>query len=223
MSAQSQDPPPASVPRPLTAADPTLTPPKTQRRPLLIALSIVLIAVGALLAAYLTTVVGNTVPVVAVRTDVPRGAVIERGDLVEARINPDPALVTVPFFQVGTLVGRRAAADLHAGGLVSPTSITDTVTPAAGQTLVGVALTRAQLPTRPLQAGDQVRIVYTPRSQDPLPTKKVPTIKATVVSTADIADGTQVVVDLTIPTATAENLAALAATGRVALIVDGTL
>ena len=213
--------PPASTP--LAAANPALTPPRTQRRPLLIALCVLLVAIGSLGAGYLVTAVGNTTGVVAVRTDVARGAVIQRDDLVEARINPDPNLSTVPSAQLASLVGRRAAVDLHAGGLVSPQSVTDTVTPAAGQTLVGVALTRAQLPTQALKAGDRVRIVFTPHAQDPAPTKPPPSVTATVVNPpAVIEDSPQVVVDVTIDQAAAPNLAALVATGRVALLLDGT-
>lgn len=194
-----------------------------QRRPLLWALAIVLIAVGALVAGYLVTVVGNTTGVVAVRTDVARGAVIQRDDLVEARINPDPNLSTVPTSQIDSLVGRRAAVDLHAGGLVSPQSITDTVIPASGQALVGVALTRAQLPTQALKAGDRVQIVFTPRAQDPAPAKAPAFVPATVVNPpAGIEDSPQVVVDVTIDQAAAPNLAAVVATGRVALVLDGT-
>lgn len=208
---------------PFTTANPGLTPPRTQRRPLLIALAIVLVAVGALVAGYLVTVVGNTTGVVAVRTDVARGAIIQRDDLVEARINPDPNLSTVPSSQMASLVGRRAAVDLHAGGLVSPESVTDTVIPAAGQTLVGVALTRAQLPTQALKAGDRVRIVFTPRAQDPAPVKPPTSVPATIVNPpAGIEDSPQVVVDVTIDQASAPNLAAVVATGRVALVLDGT-
>lgn len=218
-------PPPAQPPgpAPFATANPALTPPKTQRRPLLIALAVLLITVGALVAGYLVTVTGNTSEVVAVRANVARGAVIQRDDLVEARINPDPNLTTVPASQIDSLVGRRAAVDLQAGGLVSPQSVTDAVLPAAGQALVGVALTRAQLPTQALKAGDRVRIVFTPRAQDPAPAKPPTAVQATVVNPpAAIEDSPQVVVDVTIDQAAAPNLAAVVATGRVVLVLDGT-
>jgi len=222
MSATTAPPAPPPGSTPFTAANPALTPPRMQRRPLLWALAIVLIAVGSLVAGYLVTVVGNTTSVVAVRTDVARGAVIQRDDLVEARINPDPNLSTVPTSQMDSLVGRRAAVDLHAGGLVSPQSVTDTVIPASGQALVGVALTRAQLPTQALKAGDRVQIVFTPRAQDPAPAKAPAFVPATVVNPpAGIEDSPQVVVDVTIDQAAAPNLAAFVATGRVALVLDG--
>lgn len=195
-------------------------PPKLQRRPVLVALAVVLVAVGALLTAYLVTTSGNTTAVVAVRTDVERGSVIERGALVEARINGDPALTTIPGDQIDSLIGKRAAVDLHAGGLVSPASVTDSVLPAKGQTIVGVALTPAQRPSYPLRAGDPVRIILTPRPQDDLPRAAPTTVKATVVAVREVADANQVVVDVSVPAASAPAVASIVGTARVALVLD---
>ena len=100
MSAATAPPAPPPGSTPFASANPALTPPRTQRRPLLIALCVLLVAIGSLGAAYLVTAVGNTTGVVAVRTDVARGAVIQRDDLVEARINPDPNLSTVASSQM---------------------------------------------------------------------------------------------------------------------------
>lgn len=197
-------------------------PPRLRRRPIVIALAIVLVASGALLAAYLVTALGNTAGVVAVRTDIERGSVIQRADLVEARINPDPALLTVPINQMDSLVGKRAAGDLHAGGLISPQSVTDTTLPESGQTIVGVALTPAQLPGSPLQAGARVRIILTPRQQDDLPKADPVTVDAVVVSTRPVADTSQVVVDVSVPVGTAAKVASIVATARVALVLDGS-
>lgn len=198
------------------------SPPKLQRRPMLAALAVVLVAVGALLAAYLVTVSGNTSGVVAVRADIQRGSVIQRADLVEARINADPALSTIPSDQLDSLVGKRAAVDLHAGGLVAPSSVTSTVLPAAGQAIVGVALTPAQRPSYPLQAGNAVRIVFTPRPQDDLPRGTPASVKATVVAVHNVADANQVVVDVSVPTAAAATVTSIVGTGRVALVLDNT-
>lgn len=203
-----------------TAAVPA--PPRLRRRPIVIALAIALVASGALLAAYLVTALGNTTGVVAVRADIERGSVIQRADLVEARINPDPALLTVPSDQIESLVGKRAAGDLHAGGLISPQSVTDTTLPQAGQTIVGVALTPAQLPGSPLQAGARVRIILTPRQQDDLPKANPVTVDAVVVSTRSVADTSQVVVDVSVPVGTAAKVASIVATARVALVLDGS-
>lgn len=195
-------------------------PPKLQRRPILAAVAIIAIATGSLLVAYLVTVAGDSRGVVAVRTDIERGSVIERANLVEARINPDPALATVPIEQIDSIVGREAAVDLHAGGLISPESVTNTVLPQTGQAIVGIALTPGQRPSNPLRAGDVVRIIFTPRPQDELPRGTPPNLAATVVAVRDIPDGNQVVVDVSITAGKAPQLAALAGTNRVALVLD---
>lgn len=203
-----------------TTPTPFSPPPKLRRRPGLIALAIVLIAVGGLLAAWLTTTVGNTHPVLTMRADVPRGTVINAADLTVAMVPDDPALRTVPSGQREQVIGKYAAADLTAGSTLTPDSFTDKPFPEAGQSVVGVSLTLAQLPAQPLRPGDKVRIVTTPRAQDDPPKDDPTSIAATVVATRAQPDGTHVVVDVTVPTADAAGLAARSATGRVALILD---
>lgn len=195
-------------------------PPKLRRKPVLVAAAIVVIALGALLAAYLTTVVGHTRPVVAVRNDITRGQTISQADLVVVQITPDPVLRTVPGDQLSSLVGKHASVDLPAGGLVTTASTTDAPVPAAGQSLVGVSLTPAQLPGDPLRPGMKVRIVNTPRPQDDPPKKAPASIPATVVATHTFGDQGQVVVDVTVPQNVAASLAASIATTRVALVLD---
>ena len=195
-------------------------PPKLRRRTGLIALGIALVCLGGAGAAYLATSVGDTAPVLTLRQDVARGEVIEAGDLTVARINGDPALRTVGESERDSIVGQRAAVDLSAGSILTPQSTTTELIPATGQSLVGVPLSPDQLPSQGLTAGDAVRIVATPREQDD-PPGVAPTIyEATVVSTATLADTGQVVVDVTVPAASAGQLAAQVATGRIALVLD---
>ena len=85
--------------------------------------------------------------------------------------------------QLNSLIGKRAAVDLSAGSLLTDTAVTDRVLPGAGRSLVGIALTAAQLPAEPLQAGDRVRIVDTPSAQGEPPSTTPASIAAEVVST----------------------------------------
>jgi hypothetical protein len=201
-----------------TTAAVSTAPPKLRRRNGLIALGIALVALGGAGAAWLTTTVGQTSTVVAVRADVERGEVIEADDLTVARINSDPALQTVPENQLDSVVGQRAAVDLAAGSLLTPASTTTEVIPAPGQSLVGVTLTPAQLPAEPLLAGDPVRVIATPREQDPV--TEPTSYGATVVGVQNLPDTGQVVIDVTVPASEAGELAAQVATGRVALVLD---
>ena len=55
--------------------------------------------------------------------------------------------------------------DPAGGGLVTRDSIASTVVPAHDMSVVGVALPAALLPGEPLRAGDQVQVVATPGQQ----------------------------------------------------------
>lgn len=195
-------------------------PPKLRRRPALIAAAIALIAIGGLAASWLATNIGSTHPVIVMRADVPRGATISASDITVAMVPNDPTLNTIPGDRRSQVIGLYAAADLTAGSTLTPASVTDTKVPPAGQSLVGVSLSPAQLPARPLRPGDQVRIVSTPRPQDDPPTADPASVRATVVDIRTQPDGARTIVDVTIATSDAANLAARAATGRVALILD---
>jgi hypothetical protein len=202
------------------AAPAPVAPPKLRRRNGLVAVGVALVCLGGAAAAYLTTAVGDTSPVLAMRHGVERGSVIEPEDLTVARITTDPALQTVPESQRDTVVGQRAAVDLPAGSILTPQATTTEVVPARGQSLVAVTLTPAQLPSRPLVAGDAVRVVATPREQDDPPAATPASYAATVVAVRELTDTGQVVVDVTVPAAAAGQLAAQVATGRIALVLD---
>ena len=201
-------------------AAPVIAPVQTRTRPGLLAAGVALVAVGALGAAYLTQVVGDTVQVVAVAADVQPGEVIERADLTVADVSTDPALRPVPAARLSDLVGQRATVALTAGVLLTEAALTEQVLPAAGQSLVGVALQAAQLPAEPLRSGDRVRIVDTPASQAEPPASTPQTLSAVVVSTAAPDDSGLTIVDVTVPAAQAADLAARVATGRIALVLD---
>ena len=202
------------------AKAPTIAPVRTRRRSGVLAAGVALVVLGALGAAYLTQVVGDTAQVVAVARDVQPGEVIDREDLTVADVNADPALTPVPADRLSELVGQRAAVALTAGSLLTGAAITGQVLPAAGQSLVGVALQSAQLPAEPLRPGDDVRIVDTPTSQAEPPASTPQTIGAVVVSTSGPDDSGQSIVNVTVDSGQAADLAARVATGRIALILD---
>lgn len=193
---------------------------RTRRRPAVVAIGVALIAVGSLAAVYLTQVVGRTVPVVALARSVQAGEAIERSDLTIAHVNTDPALHPVSADRLASLVGERAAMDLPAGSLLTEEAVTNKLVPGVGQSVVGVALTPAQLPAVPLRSGDRVRIVDTPAAQGDPPSKSPLTISGEVVSVVGPSDTGLTVVNVLIPAAAAADLAAHVATARVALVLD---
>jgi hypothetical protein len=196
-------------------------PPRLRRRPALVAASVAAICLGALLAVWAYTAASSSQDVLAVRTTVHRGELITRGDLMTVRISVDPALKPLPASAAESVVGKRAAMDLAAGGLVTAEDVTSAVVPAKGMSVVGVSLPPGLMPAVQLQSGDQVRIVATPGAQGDVATGASPiSIEATVVGVRGTGDNGQIVVDVSVPHDQGAELAARAATGKVALVLD---
>jgi flagella basal body P-ring formation protein FlgA len=211
----------AEAASPATAAGGVIAPPpKLRRRPLLVVASVAAVCFGGLLGVWAYTSVTTAQEVVAVRTTIQRGTLISREDLVTARIGVDPALNPIPAAQLDGVVGQRAAMDLPTGGLVTQDSITATVVPAQDMSVVGVAVPAALLPGEPLRSGDQVRVVATPGQQGEVTDDEQRSIAATVVGVYPDVDSGQTVVSVQVPYDQAAELAARAATGKVAMVLD---
>jgi hypothetical protein len=86
--------------------------------------------------------------------------------------------------------------------------------------VVGVGLAPALLPGEPLQAGDRVRVVATPGDQGDVTSGGQRTIAATVVAVRGDSDTGQTVLSVQVPFDDAAELAARAATGKVAVVLD---
>ena len=210
-------------PRPSAAGESGTTftpPPKLRRRPSLIAGGVVAVCLGALLAAWAWTSTTSTEEVLAARDTIHRGEVISADDIERVRISGDPALQPLPASAFEDVVGQRAALDIAAGGLLTAESTTSGALPPPGQSVVGIALTPAQVPALPLHGGDQVRIIVTPGENGDTSTSSPPFTTAVVVDTLLDETTGNTVVDVLVPYAEAGVLAARAATGNVALVLD---
>lgn len=194
-------------------------PPKQRRRPALIGLGVALVALGGLGAAWLATTVSDTVAVIALRNDVSRGEVIEADDLTTANINADPNLEPIRASRRDELVGQYARNDLTRGSLLTQESVTESVLPAEGEAMVGVAVTPAQLPSEELRPGDTVRVVDTPTAQDEPPSQAPASIEATVVSSTVDENTGQHTVNVVLPENQAASLAARVATQRIVVVL----
>ncbi|HEX2892635.1 MAG TPA: SAF domain-containing protein, partial [Marmoricola sp.] len=193
---------------------------RRRRRRWVLALCAALVAAGGLGTAFAFTSVNDTQEVLVVSNDIKRGETIEAGDLAVVRVSVDPALTPVPGSQKAELEGSRAAVDLWAGTLLTAQAVTDNLVPGEGESLVGISLTPAQMPSEPLYGGDVVRIVTTPGDQGEITDKEPVAIEATVVGVNRVEETGETVVDVAVPEAEAAELAARAATGRVALVLD---
>ncbi len=197
-----------------------LGPVKTRRRPVLIIASVAALLLSALGGVWLWTAATSSVEVVVAKAAVPRGAVIAAGDLMVARVSLDPAIASIPASDVSTVVGQRAALDISAGGLLTPDAIAPETVPAKGETVVGLSLVDGMLPAIPLKTGDDVRVVQTPGAQGQVTEVSPVTIAAKVVGVTRSQDGQFALVDLLVSADAAPDLAARAATGKVAVVLD---
>lgn len=186
----------------------------------MIVVAVAMVAFGALLGFLVWSMSSTSVEVVAMRSAVDRGEVISSDDLMLVRVTVDPAVQIVPGAQLGEIVGKRAASDLVAGSLLSPAGVAGKVAPATGESIVGVALAVGKLPAEPLRVGDKVRLVQTPADQADVPATQI-AIDAVIQNVPEMSeDGQTVVVDLLVPSSRAAEVAARAATGRVALVLE---
>ncbi len=197
-----------------------VTPPKIRRRPSHIVATVAAIFVGAATFAWGWAATTTSEAVVAARTTIPRGAVITADDLTTAQVSGDSTLKVVPGEDMDELVGKRAALDIAAGGLLTPEMATADNMPPEGQSIVGVSLTPAQVPAITPRSGDKVRLVATTGEGGEASSGTPLTTSAEVVdsSTDEVSGNT--VVNVLVPYADAAVLADRASTGNIALVVD---
>ena len=200
---------------------PSITPPpKLRRRPALVVAAVIVTALGCLLGAWAWSATTDSQEVLAARHTIHRGEVIEAGDIQRIQINGDPALSPLPATAYDDVVGQRAALDIAAGGLLTSDATADQPMPPHGQSIVGISLTPAQVPGMPLYGGDRVRVIVTPGDNGDAPANAPQFTVAEVVSTHLDETTGNTVVNVLVPYADAGVLAAQAATGNVALVLD---
>ena len=195
-------------------------PPKLRRRPVLIAASVAAICLGALASMWAYQSTSDAHSVLAVRQTIERGDVITAEDLMTVNISVDPALKPLSADQASSVVGKHAALDMSAGGVVTQDQITEQALPAKGSSVVGIALTPGMLPANQMRVGDQVRVVVTPGQQGEMPTTDPDSIQAVVVGVAKDETTGNAIVNVQVPTNDGPMLAARAATGKVAIVLD---
>ncbi|WP_327586979.1 SAF domain-containing protein [Nonomuraea sp. NBC_00507] len=198
----------------------------------MIALAIALIALGALLAAYLVTSLDTRASVLVAARNIAIGEQLGQADLTEAKISAEPGIATVPSRQLQQLVGRVAAVDLPKGSLLGPASVTTQLSPKRGEALVPVAFKPSQLPARGLRTGDRVQMIVVPdparppqngdgqavSDQDPSLTDAPLSAVVDRVGASNATDGL-VVVDLIMAESGGPQMAKQAAAGRIALVL----
>lgn len=204
-----------------------VTPPKLRRRPIMVAAGIAAVSLGALLSVWAYTSSSDTQSVIAVRETINRGELIEEKDLMAVNVSLDPALRPVAAADASSqVIGKRAALDLAAGGVVTSEQVTDTLLPPADQSIVGVSLSPAMLPANQVKMGDVIRVVEVPGPQAASSAEEdsgpVRTVDGTVVGIHTDAAGGNTVVNILVPAQDAPEVATWSAGARAALVVDST-
>lgn len=209
----------------LEGAPPLPVPPRLpgRRNPRWIALGVIAICIGGLLAYAVYSRVSTETRVLAVASTVYRGEVVETSDLTTVVLHGEPPGPTVRAADEAGVVGKRAVFDLPAGALVAADSLTDATVPEAGRSVVGLRLATGRAPATLLVPSAPVRIVALPPpsngtgATDSLVGK---TYAGRIVGATPGADGTSTVVDVEVAAGQAPTIASLGAQDRIALVRD---
>lgn len=196
-------------------------------------ISVLVVLVGGLIAFGGSQLLTQHTEVLAVAQDVPVGATITDADLTTASVVKDANLSPVPATDRSQIVGLVAQVGLVKGEMLTRAQVGSASGFTPGQQLVALPLKQGQFAARGLTAGEKVLIVATPgqggavtgntapggRSASP-GTSSPAGIDGTVVDVGGLNQATQVtVVDVRVASADGVQVAQLASTGNVALIL----
>lgn len=196
--------------------------PARRRRPLLVAIGLLLAALVAALVAALLNAATATTLVWATATDVSRGHPVEADELVAVEVNASTAdrLVAATVASRDQLDGRVWAVDLPAGQLLSPALVMGRLEVSQGQALVGLRLNPGEFPAAGLRPGDVVLVVVAGGQQGEQP--RVLVEGAVVESVAVLGDqgvAAARLVTLSVPAEAAAAVANAGSAGRASIAV----
>jgi hypothetical protein len=236
--------PPATPPPAPAASPPSATPPsvpvrsaaasrRTSRRGLII--SVLVVLVGGLIAFAGSQLLVRHTKVLAVARSVPVGATITDADLTTASVVKDANLSPIDASDKSEIVGMVAQVGLVKGELLTRGQVGRGSGFTTGQQLVALPLKPGQYPSRGLDPGQKDLIVSTPGQNGSAPTTGSSSstapgagssgaatsgTQATVVDVGGTNPATHVtVVDVRVAEADGVQVAQLASTGNLALIL----
>jgi hypothetical protein len=192
-----------------------------------LALAVLFVAVGGLLAGFAYVATVRTQDVLAVARPVQAGSQLVAADLTTVQINDAPGLAPIAAARGNQVVGKRAAVSLVPGTLLTARQLTDQALVQPGQRQVGVGLSPNRLPARTLHPGDRVQLVSTPADNSGVPgtpatagppEKFNATVVDVSVSTNPSSAG-NVVVYLAVSELEAPRVVTLAAQGRLTMVL----
>lgn len=159
------------------------------------------------------------VAVLTTTGSVQRGETIESSDLSTIHVGKDTQNVTAAS-NSDQIIGTKALVDLVPGTLVNDQNTGSEVNFSAGETVVGIGLADGAAPTRPLVAGDKVRIIFTPLEGQAVDGADF--VEAVVESSTRSETSGAYVVDVRLQEDDAISAARWSAAGQAAIVLDGS-
>jgi hypothetical protein len=216
-------PPDVAVPPPAPPVRSAAARRRVSRRSL--ALSVLVVLVGGLIAFAAAGMLTTQTPVLAVAQDVQVGSTITADDLTTANVTSDPNLSPIPAALQPQIVGMVAQVPLARGQLLTRAQVGTGSGLKAWELLVALPLKEGQFPARGLSTGQRVLIVPTPGTSGSTSgtvaaggTERA--TEATVAEVGQVNPTTQVtVVDVRLGEDDGPSVARLASTGNLALIL----
>lgn len=155
---QSPDVQPESTPA-ASASLASLSRP-TRRRPSWVLIGTLLVAVAALLGAWVFAATSKQVPVVVAAREIQPGEVVAASDLRVVDIGASSDLRAIQSSQQDLILGKAARGPIPAGTVLNTGLFTNAggAIP-AGMVVVGAALEPGAVPSSDLRAGDQVNLL----------------------------------------------------------------
>jgi len=164
-----------------------------RRAPRRLLAGVALMVAFALLFALLALRADPARPVLALARPVPAGTTITEADLTVVRVVPDPGVQVIREADRDHVVGHTAAVPLVAGSLLSPKQVGAADWPPAGESVVGVPVSEARMPTG-LSAGSRVSVLMPgPLDADGPATEQAPATAYVVSVAAPSAAGVSTV------------------------------
>ncbi|MFF1714646.1 SAF domain-containing protein [Streptomyces sp. NPDC058268] len=211
-------PPAGDVMRPdLDIIDPE--PPRRRRRSFMV-IGAVMVLAGAIGFAGLLNASGERSDVLALARDVPAGQRITAADLRVVALSEDPGLKPVAAGKKDSIVGRRAAAALSQGTLLTSRQLTGKGGLRPGEALVAVEVKRGMAPVDALRPGATVSLVTRPKEGEVVGKEPaLAEVTGRVVKVGAPASSGDVVVQVAVSDADSAVVASDASAGRVAIVL----
>jgi hypothetical protein len=187
--------------------------------------AIAAILAGGLLAVGIYTQAQHTVTVFTTAGTIERGHTFAARDLSTLTIAPGQPVAGFTTAQAAHIVGKVATVTLPAGSMITRTAVAAALPIPSGQAVVGIAVKPSQMPATVLTVGDDVVITPIAGQAGTVVSKRAAPVDVVAVVTAapvtDPATGL-VVVDVSVASSEASDLAGRAAAGQVAVYLTSS-